>query len=236
MKWKNAIFILFIICLIIYNGGINAFAMNTGFSTSEMNVKEQSVFLSNINLSPIYDEPPKSAITCFDVSKNGLIAIGFTSSENKYISVYDTTGKFQYGYTFNCNQSFGVQWDNADLIIYFVRSDVAASFSSDGTNIELKKIEDTADNNSYWNHFVFSKEKTIDGNKYTIKNNMGPLNIFASSYSQLLRTAPDGNETIVYDASATQATKTIFIFIAVLLFIVLVTAVIIWQFFRVKRK
>ena len=65
---------------------------------------------------------------------------------------------------------------------------------------------------------------------------MGPLNIFASSYSQLLRTAPDGNETIVYDASATQATKTIFIFIAVLLFIVLVTAVIIWQFFRVKRK
>lgn len=236
MKWKNAIFILFIISLIIYNGGINAFAMNTGFSTSEMNVKEKSVFLSNINLSPIYDEPQKSTITCFDVSENGLIAIGFTSSENKYISVYDTTGKFQYGYTFNCNQGFGVQWDSADLIIYFVRSDVAASFSSDGTNIELKKIEDTADNNSYWNHFVFSKEKTIDGNKYTIKNNMGPLNIFASSYSQLLRTAPDGNETILYDASATQATKTIFIFMAVLLFIVLVTAVIIWQFFRVKRK
>jgi hypothetical protein len=44
LKWKNAIFILFIISLIIYNGGINAFAMNTGFSTSEMNVKEKVFF------------------------------------------------------------------------------------------------------------------------------------------------------------------------------------------------
>ncbi len=236
MKWEKIIFFLFIISLIICNGGINTSAMNTGFTTSEMNAKEQHIFLSNINLSPIYDEPQKGTITCFDVSKSGLIAIGFTSSENKHISVYDTTGKFQYGYIFNCNQSFGVQWDNANLIIYFVRSDVAASFSSDGANVELKKIEDTMDNNSYWNHFVFSKEKTIDGNKYVIKNSMGVLNIFSSSYSQLLKTDSNGNETVLYDVSTTQATKTIFIFIAVLIFVALVTAVIIWQFFRAKRK
>lgn len=232
---KSYLFLL-IISLFICNGGINAFAMNTGFSTSEMSAKEQHIFLSNVNLSLIYDEPQKSTITCFDVSKSGLIAIGFASAENKYISVYDTTGKFQYGYIFNCNQTFGVQWDNANLIIYFVRSDVAASFSPDGTNVELKEIEDTIDNNSYWNHFVFSKEKTIDGNKYILKNNMGVLNIFASSYSQLLRTDSNGNETVLYDVSTAQMTKTVCIFIAVLIFVALVTAVIICPFFIAKRK
>lgn len=235
MKWKKTIFILFIVSLIICGGGMNVFAMNTGFSISEMNSKDQHTFLSNINLSPIYDEPQKGTITCFDVNESGLIAIGFASSENKHISVYDATGKFQYGYIFNCNQSFGIQWDSDNLIIYFVRSDVAASFNSDGINVELKRIEDTIDNNSYWNHSVFSKEKTIDGNKYTIKNNMGMLNIFASSYSQLLKTDSNGNETIIYDVSATQMTKTLLITIAVLIFVALVIAIIIWQVFRAKR-
>ena len=229
-------FILFIISLIICNGGVNAFAMNTGFSTSEMNSKDQHTFLSNINLSQIYDEPQKSTIECFDVSESELIAIGSATSEKKYISVYDATGEFQYGYAFNCNQSFGIQWDDTNLIIFFVRSDVAALFDSNGTNMELRMINDTIDNNSYWNHSVFSKEKELNGNMYTIKNNMGLLNVFASNYSQLIKTDSDGNETIIYDVSTVQTLKTVFIITAVFLFVALVISVIIWQFFKVKRR
>lgn len=236
MKYKKNMFILFIISLIICNGGVNAFAMNTGFSTSEMNSKDQHTFLSNINLSQIYDEPQKSTIECFDVSESELIAIGSATSEKKYISVYDATGEFQYGYAFNCNQSFGIQWDDTNLIIFFVRSDVAALFDSNGTNMELRMINDTIDNNSYWNHSVFSKEKELNGNMYTIKNNMGLLNVFASNYSQLIKTDSDGNETIIYDVSTVQTLKTVFIITAVFLFVALVISVIIWQFFKVKRR
>ena len=65
---------------------------------------------------------------------------------------------------------------------------------------------------------------------------MGVLNIFASSYSQLLRTDSNGNETVLYDVSTAQMTKTVCIFISVLIFVALVTAVIICPFFIAKRK
>lgn len=236
MKIIRAGFISLAVFLIVFCGCISALAMNTGFSTGEMNSEEQQTFLSNIDLTLMSEEPQKSAFTCFDVSKSGQVAIGFANAQNKYISVYDANGKFQYGYVFNCNQSFGVQWDSADLIIYFVRSDAAASFDSNGTNVELRTIEDTADNNSYWNRCVFSKEKTIDTNRYTAKNNMGILNIFASSYSQLLKTDSDGNETIIYDAGTTQMLQTVLFIIAVLIFAAIVTALVIRQFLRAKRQ
>lgn len=236
MKWRKLLFIVFTIFLTVWNGGVSAFAMNTGFSTNEMNSKDQLTFLSNINLSLITNEPQKSSIACFDVSNNGLIAIGSETSEKNFISVYDATGEFKYGYVFNCNQSFGVQWDGINLMIYFVRSDVAALFDPKGVNIELRTIEDTIDNNSYWNHTVFSKEKTVNGNRYTIKNTMGLFNIFASSYSQLIETDSDGNETIIYDFSTSQTTRTILIFIAVFTFVTFVIAIIIWQFLKAKRN
>lgn len=235
MKWRKLLFVVFIISLTVWNGGVNAFAMNTGFSTNEMNSKDQHTFLSNINLSLISDEPQKNSIACFDVSNSGLIAIGSETSENNFISVYDVTGEFKYGYVFNCNQSFGVQWDGINLTIYFVRSDVAALFDPKGTNIELRTIEDTIDNNAYWNHVVFSKEKIVNGNRYTIKNTMGFLNFFASSYSQLIETDSDGNETIIYDFSTTQTTRTILIFIVVFIFVTFVIAIIIWQFLKAKN-
>lgn len=236
MKLRNLIFIAFIIPLIIYSEGLNIFAMKTDFSTSEMNLENQHTFLSNINLSLIADEPQKRTILCFDVNSNGMIAIGSAASENKYISVYDSTGEFQYGYTFNCNQSFGVQWDNTNLIICFVKNDVAASFDSNGNNTELRIIENTDSNNSYWNNSVFSREKTIDSNSYTIKNNMGALNIFASSYSQLIKTDAQGNETVLYDVSTIQLTQTVFIIIAAVVFVLIAITAIIWHFLRAKRK
>ncbi len=236
MKLKKIALILFVVSLTVCNGFINAFAMNTGFSTNKMSAEEQQVFLSNIKLSQMSDEPQKNAIVCFDVSNTGFIAIGSASLDNKYISVYDSSGEYLYGYVFNCNQSFGVQWDGTNIIIYFVRSDVAASFDSNGTNIELRIIEDTTENNSYWNHYVFSKEKTFDGNRYTIKNNMSLLNVFASSYSQLIKTDSNGNETIIYDVTKTQMPKTVLAIIAVLLFIVLVINVIIRQGFKAKGQ
>lgn len=236
MKIIRAGFISLTVSLIVFSGCINALAMNTGFSTEEMNSEEQHTFLSNINLTLISDEPQKSTFTCFDVSESGQVVIGFANAQKKYISVYDATGGFQYGYVFNCNQSFGVQWDSANLIIYFVRSDVAASFDSNGDNVELRTIEDTADNNSYWNRCVFSKEKMINTNRYTAKNNMGILNMFASSYSQLLKTDSNGNETIIYDAGTTQTAQTVLFIIAVLIFAAIVIALVIRQFLRAKRQ
>lgn len=236
MKIKKLVSIIFIITMIVCNGSVTVFAIDTGFSTSEMSIKDQQTFISNTKLSLINDEPRKSIIKCFDVSNSELIAIGSKISEKAYISVYDTTGKFQYGYAFDCNQNFAVQWDDTNLIIYFVRSDVAALVDSNGTIMELKRIDNTLNNNSYWHHSVFITEKTLNDNRYTIKNNMGLLNVFVSTYSLLVKTDSDGNETIIYDVSSAQTAKTVFIFIGVCLFASIVIYGVVGDILKAKRQ
>lgn len=209
MKRRRVIFILPIISLIVLSLNICSFAMNTGFSTSEPDEKKQQYFLSGNAISLTYEEPKKYIISCFDVSESGLVAVGSATCDSKYIYVYDATGKFQYGYAFNIPGSYGLQWDGSDLIIYFVRGDIAALVDSAGNIKELKVIDDTEANNSYWNKYVFAKERTQNGNTYTMKSNMGLLNIVATGYSQIIITAPDGQETMIYDVSKAQKSGTV---------------------------
>ena len=235
MNRRTLFIMLLIVPLFVWISGGTVFAMHTGFSTKEMDDNMQKTFLSNINLTRMTEEPPQNTIQCFDVNEYEMIAIGTKNSQNKYVSVYDERGEFQYGYRFVCNQSFGIQWDGDHLIIYFVRSNVAALFDSDGNAIELKTIEDTSENNSYWNHTVFANEKRVHQNRYILKNNMGLFNAFAFSYSQLIRLEPSGNGTVLYDVSERQMTQTIVGLIAVVLFVILVLTVVLRQLFKAKN-
>lgn len=98
----------------------------------------------------------------------------------------------------------------------------------------MKRIENTVENNSYWDHFVFAKEKTVGNNRY-ILNNRGLLNVFASSYSQLLRIDQNGTENLIYDVSKAQTAKAVIIMAAVLIFVVVAVAVIIRQFYKLQN-
>ena len=236
MKHKKLLLSLFIILSLIFNEAVIVSAMNTGFSTNEMSTENQQIFLSNIKLSPIREEPKKGAITCFDVSNSGFIAVGFSDFGNKYISVYNSAGEFQYGYVFHANQSFGVQWDGTNILVYFVRSDVAALFDPTGTNIELRVIGNTPENNSYWTHSVFAKTRALNNHTYTVRNDLGLFNLFASSYSQLVKTDSTGDATVLYDVTSSQLTKVLAISIAVGLFVGLVVVVVVRQLAGVRRS
>lgn len=236
MKIKKIIPSLLIITVLLCGVAFNAFAMNTGFTTDDMELDEQQAFLSNINLSLVTEEPEKNAIDCFDVNDDGLIAIGSQNSTGKIISVYTSDGAFKYGYKFDCDGSFGVEWDNGNIIIYFVRSDIAASFDSAGINSEMKIIQNTTENNSYWNHSVFSKQKTVNESQYTVKNDMGLLNVFAPSYSQLVKEDADGSVITIYDVGGGYATSVVIILIAVILFAVLVVSVLILRFKKAYKE
>lgn len=235
MKRRRVISILSIISLIVLSLNICSFAMNTGFSTSEPDEKKQQYFLSGNAISLTYEEPKKYIISCFDVSESGLVAVGSATYGNQYIYVYDATGKFQYGYAFNNPGSYGLQWDGSDLIIYFVRSDIAALVDSAGNIKELKVIDDTEANNSYWNKYVFAKERTQNGNTYTMKSNMGLLNIVATGYSQIIITAPDGQETMIYDVSKAQKSGTVLEITFAMLFVGAVVYGLTREFSKAKK-
>lgn len=210
-------------------------AMHTGFKTNELSSEEKDMFISNINVLSIDEEPVKKAITCFDVNSNHLIAVGQNSSDRKTICVYSGEGDFQYGYTFNCSGDFGVEWDEENLNIFFVRSSVIVSVTPKGEVLDAFEVQNTIENNSYVNHFIHATKTEIDNYEYYIRNNMGLLNLFAPSYSQIIVKDSTGAESIIYDVSSMQLTKTIVTISLICVFVIVAVAVVIWQFIKLRR-
>lgn len=232
---RSCFFLLFVFIFVIFTSAMKVNAMHTGFKTNELSSEEKDMFISNINVLSIDEEPVKKAITCFDVNSNHLIAVGQNSSDRKTICVYSGEGDFQYGYTFNCSGDFGVEWDEENLNIFFVRSSVIVSVTPKGEVLDAFEVQNTIENNSYVNHFIHATKTEIDNYEYYIRNNMGLLNLFAPSYSQIIAKDSTGAESIIYDVSSMQLTKTIVTISLICVFVIVAVAVVIWQFIKLRR-
>ena len=210
--------------------------MDMGFSTESMPEDEIETFLKNVNISILENEPSKKAIDCFDVNENGEIAIGSSDFENQTVCVYTNDGNFIFGYSFECTGNFGIELDKDVINLYFVRSDVAVTINPTGEIERVCRIQNTAENNSYWNNCVFATKRRIGDTEYTLKNDMKIFNVFASSYSQLITTSQNGEESIIYDVNSAEFVKTALAFTGVLIFVGLVVSVVISQFIKLKRR
>ena len=236
MKFIRYIFTIILPLLLLVFGGVEVLAMNTGFSTELLPEDDMNTLLKNVNISMLADEPPKKTIECFAVNEDGVIAIGCSSSENKTVCIYTSDGGFQYGYSFKCSGNFGIELDESVLYIYLVRSDIAIAVDSVGEVESILKIQNTSENNSYWNDCVFSTRRKIGDTEYFLENDMGILNVFASSYSQLITINKYGEESIIYDVNSAQFSNMVVVVGGVIVFICLVVAVVIWQFIKLKRN
>lgn len=232
---------LYILLMIILFGCIcgrttSVYAMGVGgFETEEMSVEDIESFLNNINLCLINTEPSQNPIKCFDANEQGMIAIGTEDSTNKAIVIYSDAGEFQYGYRFQIEGSYGVELNNEELKIYFVRSDVAISISLSGELKDISRICDTSDNNTYWNQYVRASSRNKGEYRYTLKNDIGLLGVFASTYSQLYRIDSFGNEQLIYNANSYQFFHVLIMFCGILVFVAIVLIVIVNEFKKLKR-
>jgi len=237
MKMKRScLFLLFTFIFVLFTNMMTVEAVHTGFQTDYMTNEDKNTFISNVNISPIDQEPAKNTIKCFDVNNNHLIAIGQNASERKTICVYSNEGVFQYGYTFRCNGDFGIEWDGENLNIYFVRSDVIVSVTPGGEVLDVLEVQNTIDNNSYVNHFIHSTKRVIDDTEYVIENNPRIFDWVTASYSQVVVKDETGSETTIYDAASVQVFNVIVTFIIVFGFVAVAVSVIVGQLIRIKRK
>lgn len=138
-----------------------------------------------------------------------MIAIGQSKGEQKAVCIYSQDGSFLYGYAFRYSGAFGIEWDGNNINIYHVRSDLIVTVDRDGNTLEIVRVEDTFENNSYSNYLLHSDERSTDHARYYTRNNMGVLNLFAFSHSQVVMEGPDGEETIIYDVNEMQLARTI---------------------------
>lgn len=225
-----------LLLLSVVNGGIDVLAANMGFSTEALPEDDRATVIKNLNISTLEDEPKRRGIECFDVGESGIIAIGCNTSNNKTVCIYTSDGKFQYGYSFECDGSFGIEIDRNKLLIYLVRSDIAIAVNPKGEVENISKIQNTSENNSYWNNVVFSNRRKVGDMEYALKNTEGIFSVFASSYSQLSVTDVKGEQSVIYDVSSVQFSNMVVAVICVFLFICLAVFVIIRQFAKLRHK
>lgn len=126
--------------------------------------------------------------------------------------------------------------NNQILNIYFVRSDVAVSINSKGELVNIAKISNTIENNTYWNQSVRTVKKTVGDEEYFLKNDIGFLGIFSSSYSQLYKIDASGEKHLLYDVNTHQFIRSIMMFIGVIVFACIVLGVIIREFKKLQME
>lgn len=100
----------------------------------------------------------------------------------------------------------------------------------------LRKVQNTIENNTYRNYLLCSTERTYGDTRYTVRNDMGILDVFSPSYSQLVATKSTGEEIVLYDVNAVQFEKIFTVCILAVIFFLLVVVVIVGQFVKLKRN
>lgn len=233
---RGCLFLLAVFTLVLFANVMKANAVNTGFAISFLPTEEKNMFVSNINILPIDKEPTKKTIACFDVNGNRLIAIGQnTSSRRKTICVYSDKGVFQYGYTFNCSGDFGIEWDEENLNIYFVRSSAIVSVTPSGEVVDAFEDQNTIGNNLYVNNFIHSTKKALGDTEYFIGNDLGILNLFALSYSRVIEKDRDGTESVIYDAGSMQLSNILVTIVIFCAFVSIAAVVIARNLIKINR-
>ena len=214
MKLKRSyIFIVCVVMFVLFTNIMTVNAVNTGFETNSLSEEAKNSFILNVDILLIDKESAKKPIVCFDVNNsNKLVAVGQNTTDRKTISVYSEEGVFQYGYTFNCSGNFAVEWDKDNLNVYFVRSNVIVSVTPDAEIVEALEV------------------------KNSIENNMGLLNLFASSYSQVLVKDAIGAENVIYDVSSMQLANMIATVAVILVVVILAVVLITRQFIKLKHN
>ena len=173
-------------------------------------------------------ELQNDCIYCFDVSNDGMVAIGTKKDGKGFIYVFDSGFNYLCTYCFNLFGSFNLEWTNSKIRVFYIRDDTAVTYNEDGSIFNVETLSDSMENNNY----LRSLRKTTrqcGEYEYKIKNDMGILNVFVgnSSYTQLIKTDKAGNVSVLYDVNTKQTHKVLVLVIFFTVFLLLVVSVII---------
>lgn len=212
-----------LLILLMFVNLFEVFAMNTGFTVVDSFTEEEKEHIMSVNnLKLLKEEPVNEAIQCFDVNKDGLIAIGTENMNEKYICIYSSDGIFQYGYRFDSEGSFTVEFKDENVNIYFSRSQIVKCVNPEGKIIEIAKVQDTIDNDDYRRYLIYPGIRESGDKKYIPKKDMGIFNYIGVTYSQLVVIDSMGNEKIIYDVNSKMFARRLVTFITVLIALTIV--------------
>lgn len=214
-----------VVCVLIYLLVVFFGITASAFSYVEMPLEQIETYKNNVDVSligtPISPEP----FCCFAVSEQGRIAIGIDNGSDKKVVVLNEQGDFLYAYSFTNYGTFGVGWEQENVVIFLVRSDIAATFNENAELQSVKMIDDSLGSNAYWNETVFAKQKEHGNKTYKMTSPVG-FNLFREA-AVLHRVSGDGEIEVLYDA--TSSWRTGMIVCAVVLVIIAVVFIAVFK-------
>ena len=143
--------------------------IQSSFALSSNSVKESEKTVSYSKaeylgqfVTKLDKERKLHGITGFDVSSDGRIAVCEDQFDH-IVNVYDSNGRFLYGYKCDFDGAFGIEYQNNTLKVFVLRKDIVISLDSDAKITEIEDFSPTDKNLSYWDVTVKSrtKKKTI---------------------------------------------------------------------------
>ncbi len=170
------------------------------------------------------------AIESYDISESGQIAITFP---NRTIGVFDHDMNFQYQLSFENSGAAGALWLDDNLLFINLRSNTAVVCDKAGSAEHFYTIIGP---DNYFFKVVESRVRNQGSDSYFCTNGSGGNNplVHYSQYTILKRISEDGEEEILYEASALHdgaiaAKLVIFMYLSLYL---IVPLVVVFCFFR----
>jgi len=161
--------------------------------------EEKDSFLKKINWESIDNDQYKAGIYCFDVAADGRIALGI---QGDAIYVYDHSGKFQYGCSFQSEGTFGIEFDGKMLLLHFNRGDTVLFIDEGGKCVDIQKTDDPISHVILINEIRNQTTKKMDGKTYLLERD---LNI-GDSYSRFI-IEENGKRVVLYDVTSDHIVK-----------------------------
>ena len=236
--FKRLFLISIIILIILLSLVLSAYASSLyGFESIKLSENEINQIWDKLNIKNLSTnislDDINLPIISFDVSDEEMIILGF---KNNQVIIIDKNKIIQTYLEFSNNGLFYVQWKKNNILFYLVRGGIIVELTSNGQLINMIKTDDNNINNNFlWNEISKKTNIDIDNSTYIVKNDMGILNIFTSSYSQLVKINSNGETVIIYNINNTQLTKIIILVICAVLFIVLTISTISIKIIKFKR-
>lgn len=215
MIHKSRVFSLIIIFAIVsFANTVSASATNMfGLKTSLLPEEEKNNFLANVDLELLHDDSRKNKIACFDVSEDGLIAIGAETGTKRIVYLYDQNGVFQYGYRFHSSGDYGIIIQEDTLAIYFGKSDIVAIFDSTGRCMSAQEVLYPGEYKEEISEICYRTQKEVSGKTYSLERD---VNGGGRSYARLVAEDEQGTKTILYDVTTLHSAGTIVMYVLII--------------------
>lgn len=213
---RRIISCLFLYAIIIWHFClIPAHAISAGIIMEPLSEDEKASFIEALHLELITNDDRKPGIQCFDVNRDGTVAIATGSGNQCTIYVYDSQGTFQYGYRFRCDGDYGVTFYEDMLSVFFLRGDTFAFFNSTGQCVDVQKVMNRQQNHDYIKGILNRTFKETSGKMYSLERDIE----LGETYSRLVVTDADGDSVLLYDVGHRHGIAQIIELILIILFV-----------------